>query len=70
MLGSLKSKIDSMVQGSAGRNFRWLATTGLGLVSSAAGAALGIAERYIIENIFDAPGPVMFINNLYPSIVK
>jgi hypothetical protein len=70
-INSLRDKLSWFVHGSEGKTLRWLATAGLGLIpvgGTVAGTVGGALDTFLVDKILPNPGPLSFINNMYPSI--
>jgi hypothetical protein len=72
-IAGLKAKLDTFVQSSSGKALRFLATTALGFVPNygeIVGLAAGILDSFVVDKLFTASGPVLFLNRTYPSIFR
>jgi hypothetical protein len=72
-LRSLKSQVGTFATGVGGRTLRFLASTGVGMVpvlGPALGAVVGALDTFVVDKLVAPPGPVVFLNRLYPSILK
>ena len=72
-LSGIRARIGNMVHGRPGKFTRWLASTGLGLlpgVGAVAGGVLGLFDAFLLERVVPRPGPLAFINGIYPSIYR
>lgn len=72
-IGSVRSKLSSLVHGSTGKGIRLLASAGIGLIPVAgplAGLVEGYADTFLVDKVLPESGAVSFISNLYPSVFK
>lgn len=70
-LASLRAKLAAAVHSPTGKAVKFLATSGVGLVTAGAGAvAVEAVNQFVVEKLLGEPGPVSFIGSTYPSIFK
>jgi len=68
---SLREKLSWVVYSRGGRTARWLASAGIGsIVGPIAGAAIGFLDTFLLTKVLPRPGPITFLNRLFPSIFK
>lgn len=73
MVTGLNARLSSIFHGRVSRTIRFLlgaATDFVSGVPPGSGLATGILDSFLFEKVIPRKGPVVFINNLYPSIFK
>jgi hypothetical protein len=68
LVGGLRSKIASAFQSKVGRTLRFVATSAVGTMDTGLGIAIGALDQFLLDRVLREPGPVAFLNRLYPSI--
>jgi hypothetical protein len=66
---SVISRIGGFIRTGAGRVMRFLVTTGAGVIPPL-GLPLSAADQFLLERIFPSPGPIAFVDTIYPSLFK
>jgi hypothetical protein len=70
LVRGLHSRISGAFQSRAGRILRFIAGWAVGNQDSTAGLIVGAIDQFILDHILREPGPVAFLNRLYPSIFR
>jgi hypothetical protein len=68
LVGGLRSKIASVFQSKIGRTLRFVATSAVGTMDTGLGIAVSALDHFLLDRVLREPGPVAFLNRLYPSI--
>jgi hypothetical protein len=72
-INSLRENLSWFAHGKVGKSVRWLTSTGIGLIpgiGTMAGTVAGFLDTFLLEKVLPNPGPISFLNKLYPSIFK
>ncbi len=68
---SLRERLSWFAHGKGGKTLRWVASTGIGMipfVGTAAGAAFGFLDTFLLEKALPQTGALTFLSKSYPSI--
>jgi len=69
-MSSFNSKLPSWLRARDGTALKFLAKTLIGSLYPPAGLAVGVLDQFVFDKVIPKNGPIMFINNMYPSIFK
>lgn len=72
-VNTLRERLSPFVQSSLGKALRIVVSTGVGSipgVGSALGLALSLVDSFLVEKVFPARGPTLFLSRLYPSLFR
>lgn len=69
LLGGWRAKLAMLATGPGGRVVRWLASTGLGVVTMPGGIALSAADSFLVDKLIAPPGPAAFVDRHYRQLV-
>lgn len=71
-IASMKNKLAVAVRSPVGKTLRWVANVGVGLipvVGSVAGAATGLVDSFLLEQVLPQSGAIAFLNGSVRSIL-
>src|SRR5437667_9304532 len=66
-VGSLRARLETLVQGTTGKMIRFAVSNAAGLVP-VLGFAVSVLDTFVVEKILPISGPAMFLDSMYGSL--
>ena len=67
-IGSLRTRLGTLVHGITGKVIRFAVCNGAGVVNPVLGIVLSAIDGFVLENILPISGPAMFLDSAYKSL--